>query len=324
MRDFVPLFRNAHLETIVCHFWSRPLDTVRYPVERRLYRTEADVQVLLESQRPPGPARAELVLVHGLEGSGEAGYMRGLSQTALEAGCAVHRFHLRTCGGTEHLSSTLYHSGLTSDLLHVLREMAGEGAGPLFLAGFSLGGNVVLKLAGELGEQGPALVRGVCAVSTPIDLAASSARLGRWDNTIYELRFVRRMRQRLCATGRYRKEDFAVVRTIRQVDDRITAPSFGFRDAAHYYETQSAARFLDHIRVPALLIQAKNDPLVPFSSYDHPAFRSNPWLRLVATEYGGHVGFFARGEPHFWAEAAVMEWISDILGTNQGPASSGL
>ena len=218
-------------------FWKRPLETGRYPVERRFVQTEPGVQVLLESQRPGGPAAAELVMVHGLEGSGEAGYMRGLSQAALARGFAAHRFHMRTCGGTEHLCETLYHSGLTGDLAAVLRQLQLENRGPVFLAGFSLGGNVVLKLAGELGASAAALFQGVCAVSTPIDLAASCHRIGRWDNRLYQWRFVRRMRRRLCATGRYRAADFAGVRSIRDMDERITAPSFGFRDADHYYRT---------------------------------------------------------------------------------------
>jgi uncharacterized protein len=323
MRNFVSLFSGPHFQTIASHFWPRKLDTLRYPVEQRLYRTEPDVQVLVESQRPRGTARAELVMVHGLEGSGEAGYMRGLSQAALDAGFAAHRFHMRTCGGAEHLCKTLYHSGLTGDLEAVLREFAAEGRGPVFLAGFSLGGNVVLKLAGELGETAAALFRGVCAVSTPIDLAASCGRIGRWDNRLYERRFVRRLRRRLCAMGRYSPRDFRGVRSIRDVDERITAPAFGFQNAAHYYRTQSAARYLDSIRVPALLIQAKDDPLIPFGSYRHPAFETNPFLTLWATEHGGHVGFLARGAPRFWAEAAIVDWIcSRIAGTNAPPPSS--
>jgi pimeloyl-ACP methyl ester carboxylesterase len=122
-------------------------------VERRLYRTEPDVQVLVCSQRPHGEARGEIVMVHGLEGSGDAGYIRSLSAAALRAGFAAHRFHMRTCGGTERLCRTLYHAGLTSDLLAVLREFRSEGRAPAFLVGFSLGGNVVLKLAGEMGES---------------------------------------------------------------------------------------------------------------------------------------------------------------------------
>ena len=129
------------------------------------------MQVLVQSQWPEGEVRGEIVLVHGLEGSGESGYMRSLSQAGLEAGFAMHRFHMRTCGGTAHLCPTLYHAGLTSDLLALLREFEKEGRAPVFLAAFSLGGNVALKLAGELGESAARLIAGVCAVSTPIDLA---------------------------------------------------------------------------------------------------------------------------------------------------------
>src|SRR5262249_11023686 len=148
----------------------------------RLYCTEPGVDVLVQSQYPDRPPAAEIVLVHGLEGSGEAGYIRSLSGAALRAGFASHRFHMRTCGGTERLSPTLYHAGLTSDLLSVLRQMAPESRGPLFLVGFSLGGNVVLKLAGELAETARPLLRGVCAVSAPLDLDACSRRMGGWDN----------------------------------------------------------------------------------------------------------------------------------------------
>ena len=107
------------------------------------------------------------------------------------------RFHMRTCGGTERLCRTLYHAGLTSDLLAVLRQLGSEGRAPAFLVGFSLGGNVALKLAGEMGESAEPLVRGVCAVSAPLDLAACAGRIAQPENRLYERRFVRRMRARL-------------------------------------------------------------------------------------------------------------------------------
>ncbi|MCL4402029.1 MAG: alpha/beta fold hydrolase, partial [Acidobacteria bacterium] len=299
-------------------FWKRRLDTVKFPVERRLYRTEEHVQVLVESQRPAGGARGEIVMVHGLEGSGEAGYMLGLSQAGLEAGFAVHRFHMRTCGGTERLANTLYHSGLTSDLEHVLREFAAASRAPAFLVGFSLGGNVVLKLAGELGERARGLIAGVCAISAPIDLAVCSRRLGRWDNRIYEWRFVLKMRQRVCSTGRYSRAEVASIRSVFQFDERITAPAFGFHGAMEYYATQSAARFLDSIRVPAIAIHARDDTVVPVEVLDHAAFRTNPRLARLITAHGGHLGFLARARPHFWVESAIMEWVIQISGTNPG------
>jgi predicted alpha/beta-fold hydrolase len=302
---FVPLLRSPHWQTIAGNFWPRTPADSGCPIERRLYRTEPDVQVLVQSQRPTGPCKGEIVMVHGLEGSGEAGYMRSLAAAALRAGFAAHRFHMRTCGGTQSLCETLYHAGLTSDLLAVLREMRS----PVFLVGFSLGGNVVLKLAGELGESAPVLIRGVCAVSTPLDLAACAHRIAQPDNRIYERRFVKRMRTRLAGTGRYNESDLAKLRSVVAIDDRITAPSFGFGNAENYYRTQSAIRYLDSIRVPTLLIQAKDDTFIPFDIYQQKAVHSNPQIKLVATEYGGHLGFIGRSPHRFWLDETIMEWI---------------
>jgi hypothetical protein len=283
---------------------------VRFPIEPRFYRTETDVQVLVESQRPAGPAAGEIVMVHGLEGSGRAVYIRSLSCAALNAGFAVHRFNMRTCGGTERLCQTLYHGGLTSDLLTVVRQLADEGREPLFLVGFSLGGNVVVKLAGELGERGPELLSGVCAVSAPLDLAACSRRMAERDNRMYEWRFVRRMRQRLCATDRYNPRDFEGLKSVTAIDDRITAPSFGFGNAANYYLTQSAMRYIEGLRVPVLLVYSKDDTLVPAETFDAPAVRENPRIERIPTEHGGHLGFLARGPQRFWLDSTIVEWIT--------------
>jgi len=306
--SFEPLFRNPHLQTIAAHYWKRP-SVAGIATGRRYFQTEPGVQVLVESQRPPGECRGEIVMVHGLEGSGEAGYMRGLSAAALKAGFAAHRFHMRTCGGTEHLCHTLYHAGLTSDLLAVLRAFRAEGRSPAHLVGFSLGGNVVLKLAGELADDSSQLISSVCGASTPLDLAACADRIHQPDNRLYERRFVRRMRARLCATGRYRKSDFHGLDSVIGIDDRITAPSFGFGNAANYYRTQSAIGYLDRIRVPVLLIQSKDDTLVPFAIFQSEAVAANPCIRLIATDHGGHLGFLAKGKDRFWLDRTIVSWI---------------
>jgi hypothetical protein len=208
--------------------------------------------------------------------------------------------------------------------LAVLRQLRSEGRAPAFLVGFSLGGNVVVKLAGEMGESARPLVRGVCGVSAALDLAACARRIAQPENRLYERRFVRRMRTRLCATGRYQKRNFQGLRSVKDIDDRITAPSFGFSDAAGYYRTQSAIRLVDGIRVPVLLIQAKDDTIVPFEIFAGGAVRANPRIELLATEHGGHVGFIGRRPHRFWVDDAIMEWIAGQSATKSPNDSSRL
>jgi len=315
LRPFVPFFRNPHLLTIAGNYWRRNLDEQHFPVETKFYDTEAGVQVRVETQTPQGEPAAHLILIHGLEGSSAAGYARSLAQAALEAGCAVHRFNMRSCGGTEHLSGrTLYHSGQTSDLLAVIRQLP-RGV-PIFPVGFSLGGNVVLKLAGELGEAAANLIAGVVAVSTPIDLAACVRQLGQPSNIIYARRFVARLKERVRAKERLTPGIFDLpvldrIRNVYQFDDYITAQAFGFGSADNYYATQSANQFLERIRVPALLVQSKDDPMIPFAVYDHPAFSTNPHLRLIATEHGGHLGFISKTLPRFWLDQVLVHWVME-------------
>jgi len=315
LRPFEPFFRNPHLLTIAGNYWPRRLDLERFPVEARLFPTEPGVQVLVHSQRPTSPPLADLITVHGLEGSSDAGYARSLAQAALEAGYAVHRFNMRSCGGTECYSGrTLYHSGQTGDLLEVIRRI--RNSAPLFLAGFSLGGNVVLKLAGEMGEAARDLIDGVTAVSTPIDLAACVERLGRPSNILYARRFLSRLKTRVrvkerVAPGVFQLDVLPRVKTIFDFDDTFTAPSFGFGTAANYYATQSSNQFVERIRVPTLLVQAKDDPLIPFEVYERAAVARNPNVRLLAVEHGGHLGFVSKSKPRFWLDQVLVQWICE-------------
>ena len=210
----------------------------------------------------------------------------------------------------------MYHSGLTSDTVCVLQELQRRRNGPLFVAGFSLGGNVALKLAGELGDSD--LLAGVCAVSTPIDLAMSVRALDRLSNKLYARRFLKRLRERIrrksaLSPELYRTDGLDSVSSIWEFDDRFTAPLFGFGNADNYYDTQSAKRFLPLIRVPALIVTAVDDPLVPFEMYKHEAFSSNPALRLVAAKNGGHLGFLSRRRPRFWLDGVILNWMENVV-----------
>ena len=321
MQPYQPLVSNPHVLTILANFWPRRLDLRRYPLESHLYRTEPNVQVLVQTQRPHGEPRGDIVLVHGLEGSGDAGYIRTMACAGLKAGYIVHRFHMRTCGDTTHVCNTLYHAGLTGDLRSVLGQFRGQGRPPAHLVGYSLGGNVALKLAGELAEEGQSLIAGVCAVSVPVDLSACARRLAEPANRIYERRFLRRMCRRVAATGRFDLRKLRQARSLIEFDDRFTGPSFGFRGAEHYYQTQSSRQFLERIRVPALIIQAKDDIFIPFEIFEHPALHANPHVRLCVTEHGGHLGFLSRTRPRFWVDQVILEWIAKIT-AGQAPAAA--
>jgi predicted alpha/beta-fold hydrolase len=225
---------------------------------------------------------------------------------------------MRSCGGTEHLSSTNYHAGQTSDALAVLRQIRTESDAPLSLVGYSLGGNVSLKLAGELGNDAIGFLDGVCSVSTPIDLDACASELERPDNFIYENRFVAALKDRIRRRhqrypDRYSLGGIDQVRTIRQFDDLFTAKLFQFGTAENYFATQSSNQFLESIRVPTLMIQSKDDPMIPFRVYDHPGIRANPRIRFIPTDHGGHVGFIARHQPRFWVDSVITDWARGLL-----------
>ena len=266
--------------------------------------------------QPDAGSRGQIVFLHGLEGCADAGYVLSFSQAALIRGFGVHRVNLRTCGGTEHLCETMYHSGLTADtraILHSIRKRTSE---PTFLVGFSLGGNVALKLGGELGETD--LLSGICAVSAPVDLAACVRAMNKYSNRLYARRFLDRLRNRVRRKSQlsphlYSPAGLDDVRTIWEFDDRFTAPLFGFGTAANYYATQSAVRYVHAIRVPTLLICAKDDPLVPSEVYDDPVFRSNPAITLLPTQHGGHLGFLSRQKPRFWVDKTALDWIDGLL-----------
>jgi len=313
--DFSPLFHNSHIATIAGNYWHRKIDEIRFPARRVEYKVGPDVTVVAYEHQPENPM-GQIVLLHGLEGSSNGGYIVSFTQAALKCGFGVHRLNMRSCGGTEHLSATMYHSGLTSDTLQVLRSIQARNLGPLFLAGFSLGGNVALKLAGELRRTD--LLTAVCAISTPVDLACAVRAIDKPGNLIYARRFLSRLKDRVRRKHPLQPDLYPIdgldkIRSIWAFDDRYTAPLFGFGTAANYYATQSSARFLEYIEIPTLVVTAQDDPLVPFEMYRRKVFQTNPALTLVAPAHGGHLGFLSRTRPRFWLDELLSSWITSQL-----------
>jgi predicted alpha/beta-fold hydrolase len=313
---FQPIIRHPHLLTIAGNFWPREIDSARFPATRVEYTVDSRNTIVAFEHQPPAPARGQIVFLHGLEGSSEAGYIASFSQQALERGYGIHRLNMRTCGGTEALAETFYHSGLTADPLFVCERLAAHNSGPIFVVGFSLGANVALKLAGELDSS--SLLAGVCAVCPPIDLAACVRAIDKPHNFIYARRFVARLRERVRTKSKllphlYSTQALDKVNSIWSFDDHYTAPLFGFGTAANYYATQSAGNFLDAIRVPTFAVTAQDDPLVPFEIFDHAALKQNPAITFLAPKHGGHLGFLSRNRPRFWLDEVCLDWIDGIL-----------
>lgn len=317
-----PLFSGPHAQTIVSslHYPRRKSfrpDRALY--ESRLVEVEPGTSVLLRCRwRPERRAAPTVMLLHGLEGSADSLYVLGSARKAFAAGFNVVAMNMRNCGGTEHLAETLYHSGMTGDIDRVLtEELAGrEGLREIFLAGFSMSGNMVLRLAGNYGADFPAALAGVAAVSPSIDLDSCASALESRANALYRWSFVGNLRERVRRKSRLRPGSFDTrdlrrVRTIREFDERITAPHGGYRDAADYYARTSSRAVIPDIRVPTLVIHALDDPLIPAEPFLDRRIAENPDVLLVLTRDGGHVGFLSArtpGEDRHWAENRVVEF----------------
>jgi predicted alpha/beta-fold hydrolase len=325
MADYVPRWRRGggHWMTVYC--WGRPRTFPSLPpAEERLFDVAPDTRVLAHCHWQPGRSRHPLLVVlHGLEASSAAHYVRGIADKAFARGFNVIRLNQRNCGGTEALAPGLYHSGLTHDADVVVRDTAlRDGITQVVVAGYSLGGNLALKLAGDYGSDPPPVLRGVCAVSPVAELEACVRALERPANAVYQWNFVRGLKARMrrkdrCFPGRFPVERLDRVRTVRQFDAAFTAPHFGFASAEDYYHRASAMRVIGRIGVPALIITAGDDPFVPTAPFDNPDLRGNARVRLVVTRQGGHCGFLeagGNGYDGYWAEEQIVRFAAAVCG----------
>jgi predicted alpha/beta-fold hydrolase len=306
--------------TVAPVFWRRKFSLPS--AEERLFQVDPQSRLLAHchwqaDNRADAPV---VVIVHGLEGSSDSDYARGVAEAAFKRGYNAIRINQRNCGGSESLTPTLYNSGMSADYRAVCEELAEhDGFREIFFTGYSMGGNLVLKMGGEYREAFPTALRGICAVCPALDLAACADALERWDNYFYQWHFVTGLLQRYKRKAAsmpecYRQNGFGPVRTVRQFDDAITAPNFGYRNAEEYYETASAKRVLKYLRVPTLLITAKDDPFVPYSSILAAGAEKNPAINLIAPKNGGHCAFISRqgGTARFWAEQSVLDFCDTL------------
>lgn len=326
LEDFQPrrYLSNGHLQTIAGNFLPRKW---RLPEpESRLVEVEAATRsrVLCHCHWQPEEVRAgrpTVVLVHGLEGSSSSQYVLGNAARAWAAGWNVVRMNMRNCGGTDHLSPGFYNSALSGDVGAVVKDaVAAHGLRRIALVGYSMGGNLVLKLAGEWRDGMPEL-RAVATVSPAMDLAVSSDALHLPSNRVYEWKFLRDMLRRIHRKAALFPDIYSGIRlndirSLRQFDDRIIAPFCGYAGADDYYYQAASTRVADRIAVPTLILHALDDPFIRMLPSTRELLLANPSVALVETAHGGHCAFLAtpNGYDGYWAEKTLFGFLREAMG----------
>jgi uncharacterized protein len=314
--------RTGHLQTLAGNFLKRP-NGLPAP-EESLFLVEEDVQVLCHCHWQPEGARQRtmtLMLVHGLEGSSNSGYVLGTGAKAWERGWNVIRMNIRNCGGTENLTPTLYHSGLSGDIRAVIQTLIEQDRlQNVGVAGFSMGGNQVLKCLGEWGKDAPKQLRAGAGISPAADLSLSADVIHRPSNRMYEWWFMRGLRARLrrkaeLFPGKYDVRLLAKANSIRTFDEYITAKYMGFEGAEDYYTKASSSRVIANIAVPTLVIHSDDDPFIKLSAETIAKFEANPNIRFLYTKHGGHCAFLAEpnGYDGRWAERQIVEFLQKFV-----------
>ena len=331
-------FTNGHLQTIAGNLLPRenklPASIVELVEVCPSRGTQISSRVLCECHWQPAAVRAQrpaVLLLHGLEGSSKSQYVIGNANKFWQAGFNIIRMNMRNCGGHKYesakLTPTLYHSGLSGDVKRVMQFfLEREHLESISLIGYSMGGNLVLKLAGELGDDAPPQLTSVVGVSPVVDIAPSVDALHEPQNRIYELKFLRALLKRFRRKAAFFPRAFdpqiaTGITSVREFDNRITALYSGFQSADDYYYRAASARVLDRITVPTLLIHACDDPFIRFTPETRAIIESNPHITLLETEHGGHCAFLATPKPSnandgYWAEYTALRFVlSHVRGT---------
>ncbi len=306
------LFSNGHLETIAPHIFRRP--TKPNFSRERLELNDGDFLDLDWLQN--GNSKV-VVLSHGLEGSSNSKYIRGLSDYLSTRGFDILAWNARGCSGETNRLQHMYHSGLSQDLSAVVSSFIDKNSyDEVYLVGFSMGGNITLKYLGEQGSRTHKKIRGAVAVSTPVQLAECADVLAEGFNKVYTWRFLASLYKKLELKSRKQK-DFSVdfkklrrVRNFREFDGIITAPFNGFRDANDYYKQSSSIHVLKDIHIPTLILNALNDPFLSDESYPYQEVGENEFLTMECPEIGGHVGFRQKNTPAYWSEQRIHAHLS--------------
>ncbi len=313
---------GAHSATI----WGRVVRREPLPAVRIEQWDTPDgdfVEVARLAPRDHADTTPRLLLLHGLEGGLHSHYARGLFREAASRGWGMDMLLFRTCGPTPNRLPRSYHSGETTDTLHVLQTLATESSAPLGVIGVSLGGNVLCKVMSEHAREIPDMVRGAVAVSVPFDLARASRWIGRGFGAVYERAFLRTLIPKALAKIARHPElsplsTVQTARTLWEFDDHFTAPLHGFADAADYYARASSAPVVHRVQHPLLLLSAVNDPFLPADVLEQVSHsvRDNVYVTTEFPQKGGHVGFVSGVTPwraEYYGERRAVEYLAELF-----------
>jgi predicted alpha/beta-fold hydrolase len=255
-----------------------------------------------------------LIVSHGLEGSSDRQYITGLIKKM--KGMNALAWNYRSCSGEPNRNLRFYHSGATDDLDFIIRLAIERGAKDIYLAGFSLGGNLTLKWLGEQGKNPPKMIRKAIAFSVPLHLSSSSQKLAKRENRLYTHRFLQTLIKKVKEKAVRYPQDITAemidsVKSLVDFDDVITGPLHGFKDGEDYYEKSSSLYFLDRINVPTLIVNAKNDPFLSAECIPEDYVKTLDFIQLDAQEKGGHCGFYPKNyQGYTWSENRAEIWFN--------------
>ena len=307
------LFRNGHVSTVYSALFRNVPETMQ--TRERLELPDGDFLDL--DWTPAGePCRRVLVLLHGLEGNAQRPYMLGSARLFSQNHFDVCAVNLRGCSGETNRLFRSYHSGATSDLDAVIRHIvARREYEQIYLKGFSLGGNLILKYLGEDRDR-PERIAGAAAISVPCDLHDSLRQLNKSGNRMYARRFLKSLRDKALAKHRLFPEKLPLeavgrIRTLQDFDDLYTSKAHGFADALDYYQKCSSGQFLHRISVPTLLLNARNDSFLGPACYPVEQCRTHPHLHFEVPDFGGHVGFVQQGQ-YYYNEKRSLDFLNSV------------
>jgi uncharacterized protein len=317
-----PWLPGRHLQTILPTLLPGP--SIGVEQEARLVEVAPGSRIRIMVSRTAGPPRGTVVLIHGLGGCAESGYLRRTARMALQRGWVPVRVNLRNCGGTEALARTLYNAGQSEDAGRVLEELESAGLPrPFGVVGFSLGGNLALRYAGLAGTNCRA--DAIVGVNPPVDLEACVKCLEEPRNAIYQAyftwklcRLLRRIRQARPVPGP--DPIPRTIRSVRRFDTLYTAPDGGFPSAEDYYQQASAGPHLKSLCVPTLILSSLNDPFVPAEMFTLNGLHGTGRLRLLLPARGGHVGYWQSGSPRFWAAKVALDFLEEVTPGARAPS----